>query len=318
MDDDIYGARIYTDIQGLKRIQYDKNSVAAKKEVAQQFESLMMQMVLRSMRDATKAMSSGLLSNNQMELYQDMFDKQISLMMSNSNIGLASMIEKSIDQLSAPHTASNNQPVPVVSTATQTSAPLHSNENLARIEEMAVKPDNQKAAAIPFEEMPKGEFASPEDFVKKLWKVASKAAGFIGTAPEILIAQAALETNWGRSVLPNGKNGSTNNLFNIKATAEDNHSATVDTLEQKNGVLVKEKAKFKSYSNYYESFMDYVGLVKNNDRYHEAVAKAAKPEQYIQALHRAGYATDQDYSEKVLKIFSSPIFQTLVNKAKTP
>lgn len=321
MADDIpYNTRIYTDIQGLKKLEYAKDNNAAKKEVAQQFEALMMQMVLRSMRDATKAMSSGLFSNSQMDLYQDMFDKQLSLLMSDSKIGLASMIEKSIDQMQQPQP--DDAPHPVnVSLNEQKSPPLVREPHDDQVLEMQARihPDGKTDAPVLSPSETEG-FATPEEFVKKLWSTAKKAASFIGTAPEILLAQAALETNWGKSILPSqATQASSKNLFNIKADANwQKPTTTVDTLEQKNGVLVKERAKFKSYHSYQESFMDYVDLVKNNGRYHEAVNKAGNPEQYIEALHEAGYATDQKYAEKVLKIFSSTSFQSLINKAKNP
>src|SRR5690606_29546652 len=58
-------------------------------------------------------------------------------------------------------------------------------------------------------------FSSPEDFVRKLWSMAKAAANYIGAKPEVLIAQAALETNWGKNIL--GRGGASHNLFNIKA-----------------------------------------------------------------------------------------------------
>lgn len=99
MDKIAYDTRIYTDLQGLKRLQYEKDGVAAKKEVSQQFESLFMQMVFHSMRDANKALASDLFGGQQMEMYQDMFDKQLSLMLPKGGLGLAELIEKNIDQM---------------------------------------------------------------------------------------------------------------------------------------------------------------------------------------------------------------------------
>jgi flagellar protein FlgJ len=160
-------------------------------------------------------------------------------------------------------------------------------------------------------------FSSPEEFVRKLWPLAKFTASFIGGDPEILLAQAALETHWGKNILPSDKGNSSHNLFNIKADNSWAHkTATVASLEQKNGVLVKEKSLFRSYSSYYDSFLDYANFLKQNNRYADALNKALNPEQFVHALQNAGYATDGDYADKILKIFSSPTFKHLIAKVK--
>jgi len=319
-------ARIYTDVQGLERLRYQSksHSAAVTKEVAQQFEAMLMQMVMRSMRDANNALSSDLFgSNNQMEFYQDMFDKQLTLLTSSTGNSFAKMIEKNLSQQygisSEEENVNDKTPLqfkqPHHGTAPiETAIGIHKNLPVAittaipaaaPVVTVPVKAENQEPSV----------FSSPEQFVKKLWSSAKQAASLLGTDPGILLAQAALETNWGKKILPHGKDNSTYNLFNIKADSGwDKNTTTVDTLEQKNGVLAKEKSTFRSYNSFIDSFKDYVNFLKNNERYSEAVSNATNPGQFIHALQKAGFATDQGYADKILKIFSSRMFKNIVEK----
>ena len=94
----VSNAGLYTDFNGLTRLRAEATaqSDAAAKEVAEQFESLFLQMMLKSMRDATVPGESG--ESEQTKFYQEMFDKQIALDLSNNGdgIGLAKMLEKQI------------------------------------------------------------------------------------------------------------------------------------------------------------------------------------------------------------------------------
>jgi flagellar protein FlgJ len=94
----VSNAGLYTDFNGLTRLRAEATaqSDTAAKEVAEQFESLFLQMMLKSMRDATVPGESG--ESEQTKFYQEMFDKQIALDLSNKGdgIGLAKMLEKQI------------------------------------------------------------------------------------------------------------------------------------------------------------------------------------------------------------------------------
>lgn len=317
MDDLVqHNSRIYTDIQGLNQLRYENrtNPEAVKKEVARQFESILMQMVLSSMRDANKAFAKdALFGSNEMDMYQDMFDKQLSLLLSDTNSGFAHTVEKTIDQMSSHRPLNDNDysnGQPTTSIATPPSQPSTGHE---------VSPDakDNKQQQTNSDADEQSWFSSPEQFVKKLWSTAKAAAVSLGTSPEILLAQAALETNWGKNILQQNNGDSTHNLFNIKADSNwGRNVATIDSLEQKNGVLVKEKSNFKSYNTFMESFSDYVNLLKGNSRYDEALNNAANPGQFVHALQNSGYATDPNYADKILKIFRSPMFQGLIEKVK--
>src|SRR6056297_951699 len=83
---------------------------------------------------------------------------------------------------------------------------------------------------------------SPEEFIRRIWEHAVDAGGKLGVAPEVLVAQSALETGWGKKVIRNDS-GSSLNLFGIKAGEDwQGKSATVRTLEFRDGVAALEKA----------------------------------------------------------------------------
>ncbi|VVC77087.1 Peptidoglycan hydrolase FlgJ [Aquicella siphonis] len=312
-------ARVYTDIQSLERLRYasNKNPDMAKKEVAQQFESMMMQIVLRSMRDANKAFSSGLLDNDQMDFYQDMLDKQLSMLTSGNGTGFAQMVETNINQQ-----YKAQQPAADLIANQRAEAAMHENIHVKPLFDIDRTSNNPGSATIvsKYEKLPPAShkqtpFNSQDEFVKTLWSAAKSAAKSIGVDPKILLAQAALETNWGKKILPGNHEQSSFNLFNIKADPSWNKQTTLmSTLEQKDGILTREKAAFRSYDSFIDSFHDYVQFLKQNSRYSDALNKASDPHRFIQALQEAGFATDKNYADKILKIFSSHTFKAIVAK----
>ena len=145
-------------------------------------------------------------------------------------------------------------------------------------------------------------FASPAEFVRAITEHAHAAAEQIGVTPAVLIAQAALETGWGRHIIRR-EDGSSHNLFGIKAHGGwTGPAATVRSLEVENGTVRQVRSPFRVYDSFAESFSDYVNFVKSNPRYQAALAKAENPHAYITELHRAGYATDPEYANKVITI----------------
>ncbi|MDR3476570.1 MAG: flagellar assembly peptidoglycan hydrolase FlgJ [Gammaproteobacteria bacterium] len=311
-------SRVYTDIQGLEQLhlQNKTDHKAAKKEVSQQFEAILMQMVLRSMRDANKTFASDLIGNNQMDFYQDFFDKQLSLIMSNNSNSVAKMIEKNIDQNDHSQDMIEDTPKPNASPSLHVSNERYQ-PNAATIQNTTPAKEIPNIAPVKSatETAESTHFDTEESFVKHLWPAAKAAASALGLAPGILIAQAALETNWGKKILPNGKDNSSFNLFNIKSGSSwDKKTTTIESLEQKNGVLVREKSNFRSYDSFKESFMDYVSFLKENVRYNTALTKAAHPEAFAKALQEAGFATDTHYADKIVNIFGSTSFKKLIAK----
>lgn len=149
----------------------------------------------------------------------------------------------------------------------------------------------------------KKAFSSADEFVATMLPMAQQAADRIGVDPRYLVAQAALETGWGKSVMRQQDGSSSHNLFGIKASESwKGAQARAITSEFRNGAMVKETAEFRSYDSYQDSFHDLVTLLQSNNRYQEVLKSADNPEQFVRELQKAGYATDPDYASKISQI----------------
>jgi len=149
----------------------------------------------------------------------------------------------------------------------------------------------------------KKAFSSADEFVNAMLPMAKEAADRIGVDPRYLVAQAALETGWGKSVMRAQDGSSSHNLFGIKASSSwKGDSARAITSEFRNGEMVKETAQFRSYDSYKDSFHDLVTLLQSNNRYQDVVKSADNPEQFVRELQKAGYATDPNYANKISQI----------------
>jgi flagellar protein FlgJ len=150
------------------------------------------------------------------------------------------------------------------------------------------------------------KFKDPQHFISVLYPHAEKAAKKLGTTPEVLIAQSALETGWGQKVIRKQDGSMSNNLFNIKADKRwQGDKTTVNTLEFEKGIPVQQRADFRMYENLEQSFNDFVSFISQNDRYQDARKVASEPSQFIHALQKAGYATDPHYAKKVISVMQS-------------
>jgi flagellar protein FlgJ len=144
---------------------------------------------------------------------------------------------------------------------------------------------------------------TPAQFVTALLPEANAAANALGVEPRLLLAQAALETGWGRAV-PQRGDASGHNLFGIKAGESWSGAAAEHwTLEHAAGVTAPQRERFRAYGSAAESFADYVDLIATSRRYAGALEHAANPEAYARAVTKAGYATDPQYADKWLAIY---------------
>jgi flagellar protein FlgJ len=280
-------ASVYTDFQGLASLKgkAQKDSAGSLDEVARQFESLFVQMMVKSMRQAS--LGEGALDSDQSLFYRDMYDQQLSLHLANSGgLGLTEVIKRQLGgETGAPETKGidldgyRHRPVPMAKPLASVAPP-----KAGRIDEP--------------------EPASPEEFVRQLWPLAQEAAAKLGQEPHALIAQAALETGWGRHMIRRPDGSSSHNLFNIKADHRwDGERASVDTLEYEQGAAVKKKANFRAYGSYRDSFNDYVEFLRSSPRYQGALDET-QGGGYFAELQKAGYATDPNYAEKISSVMS--------------
>ncbi|MEZ8604355.1 flagellar assembly peptidoglycan hydrolase FlgJ [Vibrio splendidus] len=258
---------------------------------AKQFESIFTSMLFKSMRDANSSFKSDMLNSQNEQFYRQMQDDQMASELSTSgSLGLADMI---VAQLSAGQ-ASDATEDKVRSEGFDTS--LERPQYSGRSEERASEVQSASAVKQP------ASFDSPESFVTSMKPYAEKAASALGLDSSLLLAQAALETGWGSKMIKNSL-GNSNNLFNIKADRSwKGDKVATQTLEFHGKTAVKESASFRSYSNFEESFNDYVKFLNENPRYETALQHQGNSENFIKGIHQAGYATDPNYADKVLRV----------------
>lgn len=283
-----------------------------------------------------------LLRSKEMSFFQGMMDEQFSIAMTQSNggkgLGLADVL---VNQLAkAPKESVSDVPEDVRRGAqlltedvmqqlnnrrlrfSQTPLAAAANSNTQKQDRQAAAQAIQKAQRPPMaaasdktgrkpleiEGLPvsadkRAYFASPEDFVRHIYPMAEKAAARIGVDPKLMIAQTALETGWGKFMVPREDGSSSFNLFNIKADKRWNgESAEVQTLEFRNGQPQQERWPFRAYESLEESMHDYIDFLSANPRYQQALEKTADPQAFAKGLQQAGYATDPRYAHKVMNI----------------
>jgi peptidoglycan hydrolase FlgJ len=156
-------------------------------------------------------------------------------------------------------------------------------------------------------------FESPKAFVDTVWQYAKSVAPKIGVNPAVMVAQSALETGWGKHILKDQDGESSFNLFNIKALRDwQGDSAAHSTLEFEDGLPVKKVEPFRVYGSFKESFDDFAQFLKTNSRYERALEKSEEPEQFLHELQKAGYATDPNYADKIMRILNSDTFKSVI------
>ena len=137
---------------------------------------------------------------------------------------------------------------------------------------------------------------TPDAFVERIKPKALAVAKELGIDPRIIIAQAALETGWGKSVKGN-------NLFGIKSHGKQN-GIMVATHEVVDGRRVGITDSFRAYDTFDDSISDYGDFLRDNKRY-QPILNADSLDEQIAALGASGYATDPDYASKVESIAKS-------------
>jgi flagellar protein FlgJ len=296
-------ANTYSDPNGLAALKKDPNSPAALHAVAQQVDALFLQMMLKSMRDANAAAGTG--DSNEMGMYQDMFDKQIALNMSqHQDLGLGSLLTRQI----AARAAAGATPAPpddhaasrTVATPSSSAAP------------------SPTAAPTPATSAPPTSMTqSAGEFVDQVLPSIRTAAQALGLNPLVLLAQAALETGWGKRMARTADGNPSLNLFGIKA--DDTWvgaRAAANTVEFAGGVATQRQAAFRAYGSIEESVNDFANLLKNSPRYRHAAAAGPDAQAYVDGIGRSGYATDPEYAAKLNDILHGSTLRAAVKSIK--
>jgi flagellar protein FlgJ len=312
--------QVYTDLNGLATLrgQARSQSPEATAAAAKQFEGMFIQLMLKSMRDASLG-GEGLLDNDQLRLYQDLFDKQIAISMAErKDMGLAYLLLRQIGakngEMPSPSAeegllmTERSTAIPDVGVAGTRGANQARRPTVSEVKRPEVGPDPAVLAAKPGPDV----IASREEFIQTMRPFAEAAGRKLGVAPEVLLAQSALESGWGRRVIRGANGSNSHNLFGIKAHGGwTGRRVTVGTLEYENGVPQRQKAAFRSYSSYAESYLDYADFIRGQPRYSEALKKTHDPVAYMRAIQSAGYATDPHYAAKVISIMQSDAVQSV-------
>ena len=242
-------------------------------------------------------------NSEQVKFYRDMHDTQIANdLASNGSIGLAEIIVRQLGK-----TGDDYMPA----------GALRNDGNLSSINRNTImstqKAQDEVLGKQPiktFQSFKTAAFDDAQSFIKQLYPAAQQAAEKLGLDPKALLAQAAIETGWGKHMIHNTSGQNSHNLFGIKADRRwQGDRAMVNTIEFEQGVAATKKAPFRMYNSFADSMQDYVSFVQKNTRYQEAIKQSQSPQDYFSELQKAGYATDPEYANKVISVLEGDQFK---------
>jgi len=298
------------------RAQADRNDPAAMREVARQFEALFVQMMMKNMRAAS--FGDPLFGNSkQHEMYQDMMDQQLALDMSRGKgIGMAETIMRQLG--ASPEVKATDGPMTLPPRAAavfervRAFAQSMQNPPVSAPSQAAGAPEQAAATTAPAKE---AAWTDPESFGEAVWPHVKRTAKALNVSPVAVLAQAALETGWGKRVMNRPDGASSNNLFGIKAGGSwDGESVSKSTLEFRDGLPRKERAEFRAYKDVSSTFDDYAEFLKTSPRYASVIDRADDIKGFAKALQSSGYATDPAYADKIADISNGPTMRRVLNR----
>ena len=281
------------------RAKLNKDPQAGLKQAAQQFEGMLLQMMLKSMRDATP--QDGMMDSDQTRFFTSIMDQQLAQNLSaKGSLGFAKLIEQQLGRtLLAGQAEGGVSPMEVFQKAMlEGQAARSSSSNLGGAERIRNAP-----ASVP-EVSGSDKSGQPGEFVNRIWPYAVEAANTLGVPPHFLAAHSALESGWGKNEIRTADGANTFNLFGVKAGRNwQGASVEVQTTEYVNGVAQSVREKFRVYGSYAESFNDYANLLRNNPRFAGVIGQQDGT-QFARSLQQSGYATDPLYADKLGRIIT--------------
>ena len=307
------------------------NSPESIRNAARQLESQFAKMMIGMMRQA--ALGDSMFPGAAAQ-YRDLYDRELANVLTRGKgLGLQPMIRKELGEQSETQSAAPlapqsfgldayrarqptlqqlrpplGEPIPISRIdpseghpkAHGALAPEQASPTLQRTPDLDRSPATAYAASIP---------GNPEDFVREMWPHAQRAAAELGVSPRAILAQAALETGWGRHMPRHADGTPGNNVFGIKTGGRwEGASLTRNTREFVDGREVSERAAFRAYRSTEQGFADYVALLKTSPRYANALGQS-DPQAFANALQQAGYATDPHYAAKLAAIAEGPTLE---------
>jgi flagellar protein FlgJ len=302
-------------LNGLKNAAKE-NSPEAIKGVAKQFEAIFMNMMLKSMREASP--QDNPFDNEQSRTFTSMLDQQLSSNLASKGLGLADVLTKQLSKGNNPVTDTMEQAVTDVQPTSAYGAqpnPIISNPlSQAANSKVVANPQDFKAP-LEYKNTPtetslinnkvdtKSLTDSATEFKNRMAKHAAEASRTTGIPAHLMLGQAALESGWGKRELKGADGTPSNNLFGIKATGGwDGKVVEATTTEYIHGVKQKRIEKFRAYDSYADSFKDFANMMSNNPRYDKVMANLDSVNGYAQAMQNAGYATDPHYASKLASV----------------
>lgn len=136
------------------------------------------------------------------------------------------------------------------------------------------------------------------DFIAAIASAAQASMHSTRIPASFVIAEAALESAWGDSLL--AKKGM--NLFGVKADASwKGPTLTMQTREFLHGAWCVVPALWRKYDDWLGCINDHAEFLIANPRYRSAFS-ATDGEAFAQAVAAAGYATDPLYAQKLISI----------------
>lgn len=314
------------DVQSVNQLKLEarQSSPEALKQAAQQFEAVFMNMLMKSMREATP--QDGMFDSEQTRMYTSMLDQQLTQRMASRGIGLADVMVRQLStaigipaagEAEVPGTGATTQGLPLNAPAQPLPAAVRNGDvpqgdpdalgdtdplrAKARVESYAPQGDTD-----PLRAKARVESYAPahvEAFVQRVLPHAREASASTGIPAQFMMGQAALETGWGRTEIRGADGQNSHNLFGIKAGASW-RGRTVDivTTEYVSGKPQKQVDTFRAYDSYADSFRDYANLLRSNPRYQNVIAQGQDAAGFAQGLQQAGYATDPRYAQKLMGV----------------
>lgn len=305
--------RLALDVQSVDALRRTaRNSPhEALRQASRQFEALFMGMMLKSMRDA--APSEGMLSSEAEKTYTGMLDQQLTQKLSGRGLGLAEAMYAQLSKNlgTAEPTSPTPENLPVAPTGTAPAAlPLQAPSQGAGLGRLAAPELPWVAQAGQYEQVTAEASDSRsalapglvDNFVARLMPAAQRASQVSGVPAQLIMAQAALESGWGRHEPRSEAGVPSFNVFGIKADkAWKGAVVQASTTEYVNGAPQKVQASFRAYGSYEEAFADHARFLVSNPRY-GALRGAPDATAAAHGLQRAGYATDPAYGSKLVRL----------------
>lgn len=297
----------WTDLSGFSalRHQAETDSGGTLPAVAKQFESMFTEMLLKSMREAN--FGDPLFESQATDQWQDMYDQQLSLNLSQGKgLGIADMLVRQLGGHDhATQGAENKAGVVDPHTAGVTDG---WRQRLFELEDATRSTARSAMKWLP---------QDAEAFVRELAPQATIVAKELGLSLRTVLAQAALETQWGKHMPAHSDGSSSFNLFGIKAGGNwGGERVNVPTVEYEGGIAVRKQAQFRSYKSTAASLADYADLISKDPRYAAARGHGDDVMGYARALVEGGYATDPSYAGKVTAIANSSVMRQALDALK--